>query len=123
MATVTPKLLFCNITYSQIPVWEIVSANGKCIYYERLHRTGFRPLGILDTVYVGGSAVDVCDAVRQQGNNKIFVLKEKDGYCAPMSWYERDPNSQAPPGLSEPEPDNNYDYEEPIFDDDSDGSS
>lgn len=122
MSTVIPKLLFCNITHSQIPVWEIVSEKGKLIYYERVKREGYRPLGIRDTIYLAGTPIHVCDVVQRQGSKTVYVLKEKDGYSAPMSWYERDPDAKLSAGPCEVEPETNYDYQDPVFDDESDGS-
>lgn len=94
MSTVTPKLLYSDATHTQIPVWEIISENGKRIYYERVNREGYLPRGIKETFQLAGSTVCVCDVVRRQGNKPIHVLKEKDGYVAPMSWYERDPSAK-----------------------------
>lgn len=91
MSTVSPKLLYSDATHRQIPVWEIICESGKRIYYERVHREGYRPIAILNSLQLAGSTVSVCDIVRRQGNKPIHVLKEKDGYVAPMSWYERHP--------------------------------
>lgn len=90
MATATPKLFYSRKDACQIPVWEIVAENGRRIYYERHHQEGYIPIGTLDTFQLGGRTCLVLDTVRQDLSNPPVILKEKDGYSAPMTWYEKD---------------------------------
>ena len=91
MTTVVPKLLFCETKHCQLPVWEIVTSQGVCIYYERTHRKGWRPIGVVADFNMGDTPVSVYDCVRLQRGQRVYILKERDGYIAPESWYERIP--------------------------------
>lgn len=88
MSTVMPKLLHSRKEASQIPVWEIVTENGRRIYYERVYQEGYIPIGVRGTFQLAGTTALVCDLVRQDFRNPPVILKAKDGYVAPMSWYE-----------------------------------
>ena len=92
MSTVVPKLVYSPTKSQDIPVWEITSHNGHKIYYERLHYRGFLPIGLKDSFKLGNTHVSVCDNVRTPGGHMPLVLRAKDGFLAPSSWYERDPN-------------------------------
>lgn len=91
MSTVAPKLLFCSQKHCQIPVWEIVTKEGDCIYYERVHREGLRPVGTIHDFHIGDTSVDVIGCVKVGRNQRVQVLKERNGYHAPESWYESIP--------------------------------
>ena len=107
MTTVTPKLVFCNKTHTQIPVWEIVpqKSEGRShpIYYERMHREGMRPIGYVDTVTIDGTRHHVVESVIRPGSmvrdshgqfrrkrRDVNILTEEEGYVAQDSWYEKD---------------------------------
>lgn len=95
MSTVTPKLLHCEKQARDIPVWEIVTEKGGHIYYERVHHPGYRPIGLIDTFSMGSTKLDVVGVVTQRQNAPVTVLKEKEGYVAPPSWYEPIPGHAA----------------------------
>jgi hypothetical protein len=88
MSVVVPKLFYSKQTGSNIPVWEIVSKNGHHIYYERFHYKGLVPIGVRENFQYGGSTFRVCETVKIHNNKPPVILKAKDGYVAPMSWYE-----------------------------------
>lgn len=90
MSIVVPKLL--NVNGSDVSVWEITPEKGPKIYYERKQRAGFRPIGSRGTFRLGSANITVCDVVKPVGNTTPIILKERDGYVAPKSWYEVDPN-------------------------------
>jgi len=91
MSTVAPKLVYSPLKSQDLPVWEITSHNGHKIYYERLHYRGFKPIGLKDSFKLGNTHISVCDNVRTPGGNMPLVLRVRDGFIAPASWYERDP--------------------------------
>jgi len=91
MATVTPKLLYDTKKSGDVPVWEIVTEKGKRIYYERQHIPGLCPIGMLEKFKLGTSTVHVFNVVRDSHGKRPDVFKAKDGYIAPLSWYEKDP--------------------------------
>ena len=86
MSTVVPKLLYSESQGCDIPVWEISTRYGKSFLFERTEKEGYRPIGRIPVGY-GDSILWLCDTVNTLGNDPV-VLKEKDGYKAPMSWYE-----------------------------------
>lgn len=90
MSTVVPKLLYSHTKHIDIPVWEITTPTGSKIYYERVHHVGLRPIGLSESCKFGKSTLNVCDVVKTVGNHMPKVLRAKDGYVAPMSWYEKD---------------------------------
>lgn len=94
MSIVTPKLLYSTEKAGDVPVWEILTDNNQRIYYERKHRSGYRPIGVVEQLSLGGTTLRVCDVVVKRHNESISILKEKDGYIAPLSWYEPELGSQ-----------------------------
>jgi hypothetical protein len=95
MSTVIPKLYYSHDIGCNIPVWEIITEKGQYIYYERQHKEGYLPIGLLSVLEIPGSTILVCDVVKSKGNNTILIYKAKDGYKAPRSWYKRDPRSKS----------------------------
>lgn len=91
MSTVAPKLFFCEKKHCQIPVWEIITEKGKAIYYERLHHDGYYPIGTIGSIVIGDTNITCVDVVKS--NRPIIILTVKDGYDAPLSWYEQIPGS------------------------------
>jgi hypothetical protein len=91
MSTVTPKLLYSVEKAGDIPVWEIRTEKGNFIYFERVHVPGYRPIGLVGNFKLGSVTVSVCEVVTSPHGKTPTVLKEKDGYVASMSWYEKDP--------------------------------
>jgi hypothetical protein len=94
MTVVVPKILHVN--GSDTPVWEIIAKDGDKIYFERPNRRGFRPVGSPEPFNLGSAKVSVFDTVRVPRNVTPVVYRERDGYCAPSTWYERDPNYCGP---------------------------
>lgn len=86
MSFVTPKLVFNPVTNTDAPVWEITTATGAKIYYERKQRPGLIAVGNKGHCNVGSALVTVHDVVTppQQG---IRILLEQDGFVAPDAWY------------------------------------
>lgn len=95
MATAVPMLL--NTGARDEKVWKITfdrelpGKNGAVvlkpttIYYERRDHPGYIPAN-MKQVTIGGTLVGVCDTVTD--SFKVNVFREKDGYSAPLSWYE-----------------------------------
>jgi hypothetical protein len=90
----------------QIPVWEITDKKGRKLYYERMHREGYRPVGcVSSTIQPDGGMVNVVESVGRLGTRpdgrkrEIFVLKEADGFEAQASWYERLDGTKAQPTI------------------------
>lgn len=88
MSFVAPKLLYSQEKHGDVPVWHIVTGTGRDIYIERVHHKGYRPIGVKSTIQLGKTNINVFDVVSGHGNNHINILTAKDGYIAPMSWYE-----------------------------------
>lgn len=96
MSSVTPKLLYSNALGEDIPVWEIIPEKTKQsrdnstapIYYERVDYPGMIPIGQKSSIQIGNLKCGVFDVVNHRGNDDLPVLKAKNGYIAPMSWYE-----------------------------------
>lgn len=95
MSTVVPKLYYSHDIGCNIPVWEIITEKGQFIYYERLNKPGYLPIGLRSVLEVDGSTILVCDVVKSKGDKTILIYKARDGYKAPMSWYKRDPRSKS----------------------------
>lgn len=95
MSTVVPKLIYSTTKFEDVPVWEITTPNGK-IYYERVRHKGLRPIGLIESYKLGQSTINVCELVKPVGNRMPKIFRVKDGYVAPMSWYERDPLYDGP---------------------------
>lgn len=90
MSSATPKLLYSNSLGYDIPVWEIIPEHGDStpIYYERVDYPGMIPIGQKTIVTMGDYKYDVFDVVNHHGSEDLPVLKAKNGFIAPMSWYE-----------------------------------
>lgn len=89
MTSVAPKIYFCPIVGTNIPVWEITTDGGSHIYYERPHRPGYLPIGVQSTFSIDNSIINVVQAVCTKGNKVVNVLKQKDGFHIPEHWYEK----------------------------------
>ena len=90
MTTVTPKLYVDHSIGAQLPVWEINTPTGSRIFYERLNKPGYRPLGSLgSSIDRYGDMISVFESVKTARGETIQLCKEDDGYSAPLSWYER----------------------------------
>lgn len=104
MAVVVPKLYVEN--GQQIPVWEITTEKlpgkpSQQIYYERLHRPGYVPIGAEHYAQPDGGSVTVSESVNmnainwrstwkdEKGQRHLRILKSEDGFEAPASWYQR----------------------------------
>jgi hypothetical protein len=85
-----PKLLYCPVKSMNLPVWEICTKEGRTIYYERIHYAGLIPVGIINTIQIGGTTIGVYKSVCTKQNKNPRILKAKDGYTAPSSWYRTD---------------------------------
>lgn len=96
MSRFEPKLLYCPVKHGEIPVWEVTSHNGSKIYYERLRYDGLRPIGVLSSSKLGKTTIEEYDVVKTTRGYTPKVLKAKDGYVVPMSWYEKDPFYDGP---------------------------
>ena len=108
MSIVTPKLHYDRKLGTQVPVWEITDKRGRKLWYERVHRDGYRPIGCTSsTIQPDGGMINVVESVTKLGTRpdgrerEIFVLKEEDGFEAPMSWYERLDGTKAQPAIPE----------------------
>lgn len=88
MSTVLPKRLYSPEKGGDLPVWEIRTRTGRCIYYERLHHDGYKPVGLLDQFMWGDTLFSVAGTVNEQ-NVQPQIHKCVDGYVAPMSWYQK----------------------------------
>lgn len=93
MSTVIPKLLYSAVKSGDLPVWEITTEKGEKIYYERELMRGYIPIGCRDTFSLGNATVMVFDVVNLSNCQEPKILRAKDGYCAPMSWYEKNEDS------------------------------
>ena len=94
MTTVCPKLLHKN--GRDVPVWEIRTGVGRAIYYERVNRQGLIPIGGHESFALGTATVRVFELVNTRNMGSPTILTESEGYVAPDSWYERDPNYTGP---------------------------
>ena len=96
MSTVVPKLLYSPFEHRDVPVWEITTSAGRKIYYERVDYKGLIPIGMRETSRFGSIRINVFDVVKTPGRRMPKILREKDGYQAPLSWYEKDKNYTGP---------------------------
>jgi len=84
---VIPKITINEKTNTQVPVWEITPKGSSPIYYERIHRPGYIPIGNLGTSCIGETMLTIYKPVNPTRNNPIKILCESDGHIAPFSWY------------------------------------
>jgi hypothetical protein len=96
MSTVEAKMIYSEKEKGDISVWEITTSTGSKIYYEREYKRGYRPIGLAQSYKLGSSTINVCELVKGRRNRKIQILRAKDGYVAPMHWYEKDPLYDGP---------------------------
>lgn len=96
MATpsVEPGLIFDRTKGQQVPVWCLQSKNkGHAIpftvFWERKHRDGFVPVGTdCFKRNEDGTTVKAVRAIPLPPGMKFAkILREKDGYVAPDTWY------------------------------------
>lgn len=88
MSVVTPKLLYCQSRGYDLPVWELSGRRGN-IYFERVHHSGFLPVGSVGTMRLGNSVLNIYETVGRSGNTFPEIYRERDGYVAHSSWYEK----------------------------------
>lgn len=96
MATVVPKVIYSKYHHGDIPIWVITTDNGRRIYYERVHRPGYRPIGLSNSYTRGKTTFNVCELEVPSPGSFVMIYTEKRGYKAPMTWYEVDPNYKGP---------------------------
>ena len=83
LTSVKAKLYNNSKTNMDEMVWEIISTHNKYIYYEYKNYKGYIGKGIK-------KINDNIQLAKVVTNKNIIVLKEKDGYIAPKSWYYLD---------------------------------
>lgn len=115
MTTVVPRMIYCPYEHGDVPVWVISSRGKRKIYYERVHRPGYRPIGTLDRFKSGKTTYNVYDLEVPQPGKFITIYSEKRGYIAPMSWYEVDPTYTGP--VRYYNEDNDFDFVDQANDD------
>jgi len=89
MSVVLPKLLYVSKQSIDVPVWEITTDKGGKIYYERFNYPGYSAIGFSETFHMKGCDINVAEVATISGNREPMILKARDGYLAPVSWYRK----------------------------------